>query len=186
MASNFMMTNKLRPTAESPIKINADFGAEDKDVEDDFESLPCAYLLRFSMFEAPATNKNFYQRALPRSQKVTHCSVSDSYIVYSVVEENGNFSVENSSAAILHENDSEIATQTLVVVIDVKNKTEIVLRNPSESQITAVYVDETFLLLGSLTKMFQLTPSRLFLSENGSGFTPHASSFKEISLPSDY
>lgn len=111
---------------------------------------------------------------------MTHCSVSDFFIVYSVVEENENFSLRNAAE------DSEIASNTLIVVIDVKNKTEIVLRNPSSSQITAVYADEKLLLLGSLTKIFQLTPSKLFLSESGSSFEPHASTFKEITLPADY
>ena len=69
VASNFIMTHKLRPAAdgESPVRINANFGAEDKDIEDDFDSLPCATLLRFSSFKAPGTNNNFYQRALPKN-----------------------------------------------------------------------------------------------------------------------
>ena len=60
--------------------------------------------------------------------------------------------------------DARDAKNTLIVVIDVKNRREIVLANPSERKITAVYVDERMLMLGSFSSIFQLTPQSLFLS----------------------
>ena len=99
------------------------------------------------------------------------------------MEESGYFSIEKSTVAELHEFDEQIASQTLIVVVDVRNKREVVLRNPSSSLITAVYADENVILLGSYAKIFHLTPSRLFQSEISRNFDPQASTFKEVSLP---
>ena len=56
--------------------------------------------------------------------KVTHCSVSEAYVVYSLVEETKELVIEDASVPYLQRNDSDIAKQTLVVVIDLKNRTE--------------------------------------------------------------
>ena len=50
------------------------------------------------------------------------------------------------------------ARNTLIVVIDVINKCEIVLRNPSSGQITAVYVDGGVLMLGSNSSIHSTKP----------------------------
>ena len=63
--------------------------------------------------------------------KVTHCSVSEAYVVYSLVEETKELVIEGATAPYLQRNDGEIAKQTLVVVIDLKKREELVLKNPS-------------------------------------------------------
>ena len=62
---------------------------------------------------------------------------------------------EPQLAEFIEDNDDvKIAKQTLIVVIDINKKTEIVLANPSKSKITAVYVDESALMLGSYYMVF--------------------------------
>lgn len=54
--------------------------------------------------------------------------------------------------------EAELAKRTMLVIVDIKNKTEVVLPNPSLKRITAVYVDETIMMVGSYSEAYQLTP----------------------------
>ena len=56
------------------------------------------------------------------------------------------------------------------MVIDLKKQTEIVLENPSEHEITAIYVDESSLMIGCNDKAYYKTPSQLFKKEDFSGY----------------
>ena len=57
----------------------------------------------------------------------------------------------------------ELAKRTIIVVVDLKNKAEYVLKNPSEKRVSAVYIDESIMMLGCHDEVFQLTPRNLFL-----------------------
>ena len=76
-----------------------------------------------------------------------------------------------------------VAKNTLVVVIDVRNGREVVLENPSESRVTAVYADESILMLGSQEKIFSLTPSKLFNNNDNSPSQPPTSIWLKSTLP---
>ena len=73
---------------------------------------------------------------------------------------------ESEDPAFDDRGEPDIAKQTLIVVIDIKSKTEIVLENPSSSAITAVYIDEFTLMLGSHYMIYYLDPKELFFSES--------------------
>ena len=64
--------------------------------------------------------------------------------------------------------DVEEAKSTLIVIIYIANKKEVVLANPSESTITAVYADESIIMLGSHDAIFSLSPGKLFLQDGPS------------------
>ena len=82
IAANYLVSNPLKPSTE-PTSINE---TADEYPSADTES-SCSQLLRFSKFTPPRDSKSFYQRAMPRSHQVTHCSVSEHYIVYTVARE---------------------------------------------------------------------------------------------------
>lgn len=181
LASNFIVSKALSPTSPS-----AEAQSIDQDNDEDFDERQCAYLLRFNKIDQnTGRSQIFYQRSMPRCHKVIHCSVSDSYIVYAIVQEDDSSvnPLENGEpqlAEFIEDNDDvKIAKQTLIVVIDINKKTEIVLANPSKSKITAVYVDESALMLGSYYMVFQLDPRQLFLSQR----EPTAFDFSETMLP---
>ena len=55
--------------------------------ESESEEKEVATLLRFSKHDPIARNAtHFYQRTLPRGQHISHCSISDDYIIYSIVD----------------------------------------------------------------------------------------------------
>ena len=58
--------------------------------------------------------------------------------------------------------EKDIARQTVIVVVDVKHKTEVVLNNPSSMRITAAYIDEGILMLGSNSLAYSVEPKTLF------------------------
>lgn len=83
IASNFLVSRKLVPsTGEEATDVDAD---EDDQADDEFNQKQCTYLLKFVEQTAPGQSRDFYQRAFPAEHKVTHCSVSDSFVVYSVI-----------------------------------------------------------------------------------------------------
>lgn len=62
--------------------INEDFASY---VEELMPTPPPTQLLWFSEHvEQDKMSKRFYSRPLPKNERITHCSVSDDYIVYSV------------------------------------------------------------------------------------------------------
>ena len=113
--------------------------------------------------------------------RVTCCSVSDRYVAYSVVEENDQVILDGPPELALDSNEQAVAKQTLIVVIDVKNLTEIVLENPSNRRVTAIYADEGLLMVGSHDSAYYLTPSKLFLSE-----ADLSNVFTEVKLPESH
>ena len=141
LAANFLVSNQLQSPAEShaskPQPINAEFNQRELGEEDDnAEEKKCAYLLCFSAFSGKS--RNFYQRSFPRNHKIAHCSVSDDYITYAVVQETSEFNLNDNIGGRpelgIEADEAKvalIAQHTLIVVIDVKNKVEVVLNNPS-------------------------------------------------------
>ena len=100
LAANFLVSNPLQAPSDSqaskPQPINADDkddGSQDVVSEDN----TCAYLLCFSAFTGKS--RNFYQRSFPRNHKIVHCSVSDAYIVYAVVQETPEIKLDESMGA---------------------------------------------------------------------------------------
>ena len=61
---------------------------------------------------------------------------------------------------------AELAKRTLLVVVDLKQKTEYVLKNPSQNRVTAVYIDENILMVGNYSEAYSLTPQKLFIDED--------------------
>ena len=170
LASNYLVSNKLRPTNGGPPQpINSDEAGDKGENDEEFEDKQCTYVLRLSAFTPPAHSHTFYQRALPADNKITHCSVSDSYVVYAVVQESAQFVLQNRGEFdSLEMVEAELAKRTLLVIVDIKNKTEVVLPNPSQKKVTAVYVDETILMVGSYSEVYQLTPQSLFIQDEAS------------------
>ena len=88
LASNFLVSRPLRPTKGLAVGINEDGGVEQEaESGEEYDERQCAYLMKLSVFEPPSKAKTIYQRALAKNQKVTHCSVSDTYAVYALVQE---------------------------------------------------------------------------------------------------
>jgi len=106
-----------------------------------------------------------------RGHQVTHCSVSDDYIVYSIIENN----LTPTTDAFKLDNEANF---TSIVVIDIANKKEVKIANPSDTNITAVYIDEGLMLIGSNGKIYEMKPSQLF--EEGLGSRISASGFAEM------
>ena len=92
---------------------------------------------------------------------MTHCSVSDDFVAFTVRQEfpeaapasHDEFQVNAPKSGPVH---------VKIVLIDVKRRCETVLKNPSESEITAIYVDESILMVGSGNSAYALNPVKLF------------------------
>lgn len=66
-----------------------------------------------------------------------------------------------------------------MVVVDIKSKQEVVLRNPSNSHITAAYIDEGILMLGSQNVAYSLTPKTLFRTSDSQNLA-QTNQFRDI------
>ena len=54
------------------------------------------------------------------------------------------------------------ANITSIVVINIASKKEVTISNPSDTNITAVYIDDGLMLIGSGGKIYEVKPSQLF------------------------
>ena len=128
----------------------------DKEVHDD----EVGTVLKFSKHDS-TTNQNdhFYQRTFRLCDKVQLCSVSDEYIVYTVIENTHTLDDEAFGAS-----QGSAASQTYIVVIDIKAGQEVMIANPFKSAISAVYVDEHLLMLASGGKTYE-TKSGIFFED---------------------
>jgi len=88
-------------------------------------------------------------------------------VVYAVVQETNMYTIdatgEFDSVQMVN---SELAKRTLLVVVDIKNKTEVVLANPSDKRVTTVYIDEKMLMVACYGEVYQLKPQSLFISDD--------------------
>ena len=160
---------------------------ERADTEDEGEpegGLEAGLLLRFSRHD-PVTHNvaHFYQRTLQRGHRVSHCSVSDDYVVYSIIDDSAAGPAATEVSDAFGAQDTGLAQQTSIVVLDIRTKKEVTIANPSDAEISAVYIDEGLLMIGSLGKLYEVKPTTLF--EEGQPSRISAEQFSEIATQND-
>ena len=155
--------------------------ADTEDGEAEEAAVEVGMLLRFSKHDLVTRNvAHFYQRTLQRGHRISHCSVSDDYVAYSIIEESATASEVTDAFG---PQDTALAGQTSIVVLNIQTKKEVTIANPSHAGITAVYVDEGLLMIGSFGKIYEVKPSTLF--EEGQPSRISAEKFLEMSSQND-
>ena len=87
------------------------------------------------------------------------------------------------AAAFGRQDPATLAKQTSIVVLNIRTKKEVTIANPSDAGITAVYIDEGLLMIGSLGKIYEAKPTALF--EEGQPSCISAEQFLEMSTQND-
>ena len=110
-------------------------------------------LLKFGKFTQPNSSDYFYQRALSRYQTISHCSVSEKYIAYVMRTH-----FDEQKMDMFQIDEKEVTKNTEIVVIDVTDMSEVKIKSPSPDLITALYIDQEIMMIGSRAKIYEVKP----------------------------
>jgi hypothetical protein len=123
-------------------------------------------LLKFGKFTQPNQSDYFYQRALSKSQSISHCSVSEKYIAYILLT-----NYDEHKMDMFQIDEKEVTKHTEIVVIDVTDMSEVKIKSPSPDLISALYIDQEIMMIGSRAKIYEVKPQALFIQTTSSADT---------------
>ena len=96
---------------------------------------------------------------MSKSEIVSHCSVSENFITYAIVPK-----IDEHLENMFTVDSAESASQTVIYIINLKEMREIKIPNPSPDKVTALYIDNDIMMIGSRAKTFEVKPMALFLN----------------------